>query len=805
LPAVWTRARADLRARWKAWLLLALLVGAAAGAIIAAAAGARRTDTAYQRFSQAYHAPNVILFGGSPDPTFAQLNASQVAHLSPVSQVATGFLYSPTGTSSGPVAAGLLGSTDSTFGTTMMAHKILAGRSPRPDRPDEVLVSFLLAQHRHLGVGDRFSQSFTPAGGGPPVTVSLRVVGIEASPGEFPSSGQAPTDDIWATPAFSRAHAAQGLAAIYPIALQLRGGAGGVPVLSTELRALTGGKPYQSLNFDDIAGDVERSIHLQAVALWLLAGLLAIVALLVVGQALVRQSFLESAEYPDLRALGMDRVQLWGVGMTRAATIALAAAPVAVVVAFLLSPFTPIGLARVAEPTPGFAADALALGVGALATIAVVLIVSAVPAWLDARSRLQRPLAAQQASAPPALAAGALSRAGAPPSLTTGVRLALEPGAGRRAVPVRSTLAGAVIGVAAVATAFGFNASLDHLLTTPRLYGAPWDLEISPSQSSNALSDVTPTIPVAQTDGQVADASLASTGIPLSVGGTSVQAIALDPVKGQTLTPAVLEGRAPSGGRAEVMLGTQTLRAAHATVGGTVSASILGVTPAPASVRVVGRGIFPNLGTTSGLGQGAFLTKAYGLRALLPPGVHPPPPDTLLVRLAPGVDRAHAQADLARRLQAVGSYQIATPNKPVDLVNFGRVQDLPLVLAGFVAALAAATLAHLLVSSIRRRRRDLAVLKTLGFVPAQVRAAVAWQATTLAVVAVALGIPIGVAAGRWAWLAFTHQLGIVPEAAVPLLVLLVMIPATLVVANLVAILPARAAARAQPAGVLRSE
>jgi ABC-type lipoprotein release transport system permease subunit len=153
----------------------------------------------------------------------------------------------------------------------------------------------------------------------------------------------------------------------------------------------------------------------------------------------------------------------------------------------------------------------------------------------------------------------------------------------------------------------------------------------------------------------------------------------------------------------------------------------------------------------------------------------------------------------------VGSYQIATPNKPVDLVNFGRVQDLPLVLAGFVAALAVATLAHLLVSSIRRRRRDLAVLKTLGFVPAQVRAAVAWQATTLAVVAVALGIPIGVAAGRWAWLAFTHQLGIVPEAAVPLLVLLVMIPATLVVANLVAVLPARAAARAQPAGVLRSE
>ena len=101
MPAVWARARADLRARWKAWFLLALLVGVAAGAVIAAAAGARRTDTAYQRFSQAYRAPNIMLFGGTPDPTFAQLNVGQVSHLSPVSQVASGFLYAPAGTSSG--------------------------------------------------------------------------------------------------------------------------------------------------------------------------------------------------------------------------------------------------------------------------------------------------------------------------------------------------------------------------------------------------------------------------------------------------------------------------------------------------------------------------------------------------------------------------------------------------------------------------------------------------------------------------------------------------------------------------------
>jgi ABC-type lipoprotein release transport system permease subunit len=387
------------------------------------------------------------------------------------------------------------------------------------------------------------------------------------------------------------------------------------------------------------------------------------------------------------------------------------------------------------------------------------------------------------------------------------VRLALETGTGRSAVPVRSTLAGAVIGVAAVATAFGFNASLDQLLSTPRLYGAPWDLQITPAQnSSNSTDDVVPTIPILRADGQVADVAVNRSGGPLTIDGTSVQGTTFDRVKGQALTPPAIEGRPPSGGRAEIMLGTQTLRALHASVGSTVKVSLTGVTPMPTPARVVGRGVFPTQGPGFGLGQGALFTTEYGLRALVPPGFSGvPPPDTAVARLAPGVDRVQAQASLVRQLSGVGSYQVVAPTKPVDLVNFGRVKNLPLVLAGLLAVLAAATLAHLLVSSIRRRRRELAVLKTLGFVPGQVRAAVAWQATTLGVVAAVLGIPLGIAAGRWAWLAFTDQLGIVPETTVSLLVLLAMVPATLVVANLVALLPARAAARSKPALVLRSE
>jgi ABC-type lipoprotein release transport system permease subunit len=123
-----------------------------------------------------------------------------------------------------------------------------------------------------------------------------------------------------------------------------------------------------------------------------------------------------------------------------------------------------------------------------------------------------------------------------------------------------------------------------------------------------------------------------------------------------------------------------------------------------------------------------------------------------------------------------------------------------------LAVLGAATLGHLLVTSVRwRRRRDLAVLKTLGFVRGQVSATVAWQATTLAAIALLVGLPLGVAAGRWAWVLVNQGLGSPAGPVTPTLAVLAVVPATILVANLVAALPARAAAATRPAVVLRSE
>lgn len=130
---------------------------------------------------------------------------------------------------------------------------------------------------------------------------------------------------------------------------------------------------------------------------------------------------------------------------------------------------------------------------------------------------------------------------------------------------------------------------------------------------------------------------------------------------------------------------------------------------------------------------------------------------------------------------------------------------MPAVLAGLLTLLAVATLAHATLTVVRGRRRELAVLKTLGFVRSQVQATVAFQASALMVLALAIGIPLGVAAGRWTWRMFADSLGIVPAPVLPLTVSLGILPLALLVANLIAAGPGRMAARVQPATALVAE
>ncbi len=792
MGAVFLRARSDLRSHWRTWATLALLVGLVGGAVTAAAAGARRTDSAYGRFLAATRAPDLFAYSSSGDPSQAQITPEQFAALPQVAEVADVASFPVVD----PADALVTAPVDDRQGRTLLRHKMLSGRSPRADRVDEAMVSFTMADRHHLGVGDTIELPLaTTTRGTPqqPVTLSFRIVGIEASASEFPPQLGTGINNVWATPAFYRA-----VTTVKPFItsmVRLRHGAHDVGAFEEGVQKLAGGKPASLFALSAQAVNTQHSIHLQAVALWALAALFALAGVLVVAQLLIRQTYLESGEYPTLAALGMSQGQRWAVGMARAAAIALTGGTLAVIIAVALSPLAPFGLARTAEPHPGLEVDPLALALGALATVALVAAAGAWPAWGAAVMGGER--SPFGGSARSSAVAKALARTPAPVAVVTGVRLALEPGRGRTAVPVRSALTGTVIAVVALTTAVGFTASLDHLLATPALYGVTWGAHITTA----AADDVGPAVAQVVDDPDVTDVSSGYAGFPVTVGSTQVDGIALEAQRGSSLLPTAIEGRLPTR-PGEVLLGGLTMAALHAPVGSTIRASVAEATAEPVALRVVGRGVFPSLSDSMGLGKGLAMTPD-GLRATV--GDSAPPPDSVFVRFRRGIDPARITAELQRRLEPPGAFTVLPPERPVDLVNFGRVQTLPLVLGGVLGAFAVITLVHLLVTSIRRRRRDLAVLKTLGLASGQVRATIAWQATTLSTVAVVVGVPLGVAAGRWVWLLFAHELGIIPEPVVPFLALATLIVGTVVVANLVAVLPGRIAARTRAAVVLRSE
>jgi hypothetical protein len=286
--------------------------------------------------------------------------------------------------------------------------------------------------------------------------------------------------------------------------------------------------------------------------------------------------------------------------------------------------------------------------------------------------------------------------------------------------------------------------------------------------------------------------------------GAEVAVLGVTDVQG-SWSPPVLEGR-PVSGPDEVVLGTTTLRRAGREVGDVVSVSAGG---RRVRMRVVGRAAFPAVGradgSRTGLGDGAAMT-AEGLARVAALAS----PNETVVELSSGVDRERVR----RRLDEVFIASADDPTlgrvvlgvqRPAAIVSADAARATPLVLAGMLALVAMATLAHLLFTSTRARQRELALLKTLGFSRRQLRATVAWQATSVVVVALVIGGPLGVAAGRLVWRAFAGELGAVAVPIVPAAALAVVAVGTVVVGNALAALPGRRAAAVSATTVLRSE
>jgi predicted lysophospholipase L1 biosynthesis ABC-type transport system permease subunit len=221
-------------------------------------------------------------------------------------------------------------------------------------------------------------------------------------------------------------------------------------------------------------------------------------------------------------------------------------------------------------------------------------------------------------------------------------------------------------------------------------------------------------------------------------------------------------------------------------------------------MTVVGRSVTPIFFGNANLGEGALASIENTPLLVFDP--EDEAASEAVVRWAPdatAADKRRVEAALAR---VAGRTLVELPPEPPDdIVNFGRVQNMPLVLGAVLALLGAATLAHTLVTAIGRRRRELAVFKTVGFVRRQVTSTVAWQATTMVAIALLVGVPLGVAAGRSIWTLLANQLGVVNEPVTPLPPVLLLVPATVLLANLIAAVPGLLAARIRPALALRAE
>lgn len=197
--AVWMTARAELRRRWRTWVALGVLIGTFGGFVVAAFAGARRTDTVVDRAIAAKVPPDVVML-----PAFSLngdlLRFEAIRAFPEVVEAHRLPLYFDRD------GIEVLGSRDiSVFGRS----NLLAGRLPRADEPDEVTVNFLARERLGLDVGDTTTLHLAKAGSalegefvaGP--SVPVRVVGVTASLGDFASVAE-PGASV--TPAFVRSY-----------------------------------------------------------------------------------------------------------------------------------------------------------------------------------------------------------------------------------------------------------------------------------------------------------------------------------------------------------------------------------------------------------------------------------------------------------------------------------------------------------------------------------------------------------------------------------------------------------------------
>ena len=810
---VLVRSRAEWRRRWVSLLALTLLVALTGAVVLTALAGARRTQSTVERAAAGERTPDALLVFTDTTlaPAAAVAKAPAVAAIAPLAMFA---FFSKVG------YTGLAAAADGRLGRDVLRPRVLRGRRANPKRAFEIAVPESTAARLRVDVGDTFELAAPgvlqsaclrdDASQGNPACaatdelfardtipmskldgphIEMRVVGITRG---LLDVGGKPSDGTLnlLTPAFF--HRYRDTVLWQPAALVRYSG----ELTDREFeRALTRVLPRSAISdfatFESGAAALGSTVAILANGLLAFAAVVALVGLVMLVQALARQVTLGRNDRAVLATLGVTRAGRRIDALAPLVPVAVLGGALAASTAYGVLALMPIGLAARAESDPGRDFDGAVLIGGFAVLVALVLVAAAIVASHAAnvgndssslRSRLITHVA------PPGVSAA------------VGLHFATDGGTGRRSVPVRSAFTGIALGVAGVVAVAVFGGSLARLGDDPHRQGWGWDVAVTGARSGEPELEGRADLASfwAQriaADPDVVGVTQAWLGFQPRVAGRTVTGYAQRTFEGHAGF-VVQSGRAPIAND-EVALGATTARRAKTDIGRTVDVQ-------GTRMRVVGTAVFPATNDGYALADGALFSAsgAHALNLDASPSGSSPWNTKFAVQLRPGADRS---AVLARLGKLNNSQPPTGPLPHTEITQLEQLSGLPWVLAAMLLAVALLAATHALVLTVRRRGLDLAVLRTLGFTPGQSRRTVAWQATTLAGVGALIGVPVGMIVGRLVWIRVADSYGIATDPAWPWFVVAIALPATVLLANGIAWVPGRRAARVRPAQVLRTE
>jgi hypothetical protein len=797
MGGMWAAARADVRANLRALVLMGLALALASAAALAAAAGARRTDTAVERAVDHFDFADVDV-DLSPDPetgdtsygdeAFARLTSlpgvERWARASYVLMVPEGFDFA-----SGPPTVLPLAGIDAAYGRTVDRFELVDGRLTDPAAADEAVVNERFARVHGVEPGETFTLLGWPAeemgellGGepsSPHVAVTFTITGVARMAQDLSD----PDNEILvATPAFWE-KTGEGLAQFGPsLLLRLDEPNRAMPEIVGIVEEAGGGVERVGQRGDDVE-PVDRSARVEALALLAFAVLAGGLGAVIVGQTVARQDARSGNAAATLHALGATRRLIVLVLLVKVAITATAATALSVGLAYAVSDRFPLELVRGYEPRSGRMFDPFLLPSAAL--VAATAVVAALPGTLRWARAATASLRAADSRVRPSLATGLGRRV--PPAVSSGLSMALDRGRGAVRTPVRSVMAIAVFAIVMVVGAAAFVETTREVADVPARHGWNFDLVLGSEDTSGLDDRFVPMLEEADwaaewSSAAVTDVEVSGYGIPLfgfADGRGSVR-------------PAVIAGRPPASAT-EIALGRRDLARIGASVGDVVTVE---AESGRHELTIVGMSLLPEaISAGGGLGHGGF-TSLDGVRDLDPEA----PVNLFYIRLAEG----SSTEDVLRGLGPAAA-EASTPNPGEDIRNVERVLGVPVALAAVLALVAAASVAHFLLASVRRRRVDLAVLRTLGFVDRQLLGSSLTQSAVVSGLAVVAGVPLGLAAGRVVWTAIAASLGVSDEIAVPMRPLLGSMVGAPLLAALMALFAAWVAIRRPPGEVLRTE